>query len=648
MDGSDISHTSIVWWTFVFKPRVSNCSICICVILDGDPMTKILGLSGYYHDSAACLIIDGSIIAACQEERFSRIKHDSSFPSSAIDAVLSIGKISLDEIDAVVFYDKPFLTFERLTETFLYEVPFGFGGFSKIMPLWMKDKLFLKSKLLKCLAKFDSEFPAEKLFFSEHHFSHAASAFYPSPFTDALVLTLDGVGEWACGSIAIGSGNKLEIIKEMRFPHSLGLLYSAFTYYTGFKVNSGEYKVMGLAPYGTPIYSDIILDNLINLNEDGSFSLNLEYFNFTRGLTMVNDKFATLFGEPIRTDENFPVTQFHMDIAASVQHVVETVLVKMATYLRHEYELPNLCLAGGVALNCVANGVLSKLQLFDNIWVQPAAGDAGGSIGAGLGYLHSELNMPRTINKEDSMQGSLLGTSYSDKSIEDCLKEFGVTYTKLYQNSKYQTVSAIIKDGNVVGWFQDRMEFGPRALGARSILADPRRSDMQKKLNLKIKFRESFRPFAPCILEDEEKNYFESVNANPYMLFVSRLKRKYHIDVKPDENKKVGFDKLSVVRSAFPAITHVDYSARVQIVKKKTNPSLHKLLAEFFKKTNCPMLVNTSFNVRGQPIVESPKDALECFLGTEMDYLVLGNFLIAKNDQPEHLAATPHLAFEPD
>tara|TARA_Y100000590_G_C15715465_1_gene1011734 strand:+ start:832 stop:2667 length:1836 start_codon:yes stop_codon:yes gene_type:complete len=603
-------------------------------------LTKILGISAYYHDSAAALIENGDIIYAIQEERFTRKKHDASFPDHAIDCILKSRNISLKEIDYVVFYDKPFLKFERLLETYIANAPFGFKSFKTSMPIWLSEKLFQKSIILKKLKNKFLKFDSNKLLFSEHHFSHAASAFFPSPFEYSLVLTLDGVGEWATTTVSIGKKNKLDIVKEIHFPHSVGLLYSAFTYYIGFKVNSGEYKVMGLAPYGNPIYKKLILEKLIDLKEDGSFRLNQSYFNYTSGLTMTNKKFSELFGNKVRKPETDMLTQFHMDIASSIQAVIEEIILKMVKSLSNEYKISNLCLAGGVALNCVANSKILKSGYFKNIWIQPASGDAGGAIGSALSVWYKELNKPRKINPKDSMKGSFLGQKYSQKEIEQILNKCGAKFKILEDKSIIkETVEALIK-GNAIGWFQGRMEFGPRALGARSIIADPRSDKMQKKLNLKIKYRESFRPFAPSILREEVVNWFDFDIDSPYMLLVADVKKKFRKEMSSTEKKMFGIEKLNIKRSIIPAVTHIDYSARIQTVHKDTNLKYHKLITEFKNKTGCPSLVNTSFNVRGEPIVNSPEDAFKCFMGTELDNLVIGNCFLEKKEQTIELKKT--------
>ncbi len=597
-------------------------------------MKTILGISAFYHDSAAALIKDGEIISACQEERFTRIKHDPSFPSNAIKNIVSEEKISLDQINNVVFYDKPLLKFERLLETYVSYAPKGLRSFNMAMPIWLKEKLFQKEMLLKELNKIDKNFnDRNKLLFAEHHYSHAASAFYPSPFQKAIILTLDGVGEWATSTIAIGEGNKIKILKEIHFPHSLGLLYSAFTYYTGFKVNSGEYKLMGLAPYGRPIYEKLILENLIDLKNDGSYRLNMKYFNYPVGLTMTNKKFENLFGENTRKSEEEKLTQFHMDIAASIQLVIEKIILKITKNIFDEYKIKNLCLAGGVALNCVANGKILKQGLFEKIWIQPAAGDAGGALGASLLAWHNELNNKRIVYSQDMMRGSFLGPKFSDEETKLELEKCSAVFKKFDDNEIYKLTAEKLSEGFVIGWFQGRMEFGPRALGSRSIIGDPRSSKMQKNMNLKIKYRESFRPFAPSILIEDLNDWFELDHESKYMLLVAKIKQKHRINISEKDQELFGIDKLNLKRSSVPAITHVDYSARIQTVSADTNPRYYKLLCEFKEKTNCPILLNTSFNVRGEPLVCTPSDAFRCFMATEMDMLVCENYVMYKKEQ---------------
>jgi carbamoyltransferase len=609
----------------------------------------ILGISAFYHDSAATILVDGKIIAAAQEERFTRKKHDSSYPFNAIEFVLDFAKIKLSDVDQIIFFEKPFLKFERLLETYVAFAPRGFKSFCMAMPVWLKDKLFQKKMLFNELKRNDNNFnDIKKIYFSDHHLSHAASAFFPSPFEEAVVLTADGVGEWATTTVAIGKGNKLEIIKEIHFPHSLGLLYSAFTYYTGFKVNSGEYKLMGLAPYGNPIYEDKIKSKLIDIKEDGSFHLDQSYFNYATGLTMTNKKFENLFGQKVRNPKNEKLTQFHMDIASSIQKVTEDIMIKIAKSLKEEFNISNLCLAGGVALNCVANGKMLKEKIFDNIWVQPAAGDAGGSLGAALALWYIEQNNPRTIDNEDSMQGSYLGPEYLQKEIEKQLDAAGAKYEIFKDEELLEKTSTDIANEEAIGWFQGRMEFGPRALGGRSILGDPRSEKMQKNLNLKVKFRESFRPFAPSILREDLSEWFDLDEDSPYMLMVSNINKDKIIKMTEDQKKLFGIDKLNIKRSEIPAVTHVDYSARIQTVNKKTNEKYFRLIEKFKAKTNCPVLVNTSFNVRGEPIVNTPLDAFNCFMGTNLDKLVIGNCYLDKNNQNQFLKKDYKNEFELD
>ncbi len=612
-------------------------------------MTFILGISAFYHDSAAALIKDGEIIAAAQEERFTRKKHDSGYPENAVNFVLNFAKINLSKVDHIVFYEKPFLKFERLLETYVAFAPKGFASFAKAMPIWLREKLFQKKLIIDYLKLHDKNFKDEnKILFSEHHLSHAASAFYPSPFNDAIVLTADGVGEWATTTVAIGTGDKLEIKKELHFPHSLGLLYSAFTYYTGFKVNSGEYKLMGLAPYGKPKYIDQILNYLIDLKDDGTFILDQKYFNYSTGLTMTNEKFDNLFGNPPRKPEKDKITQFHMDIAASIQYVTEKIMLMLARSLKAEYKLSNLCLAGGVALNCVANGKILNEKIFENIWVQPAAGDAGGSLGAALAYWHIDLKKERKNVTEDNMQGSYLGNSFEEEEIKKTLNEIGAEYKIMTENDIIEKTAIEISNGKAIGWFQGRMEFGPRALGNRSILGDPRSDKMQKNLNLKVKYRESFRPFAPSVLKEDVSNWFELNTDSPYMLFVSNIKSEKIIKITEDEKKLFGIDLLNIKRSEIPAVTHVDYSARIQTVYEETNKKYYKLIKKFKQITNCPVLINTSFNIRGEPIVNTPQDAFNCFMGTELDVLVIGNYYLEKSKQNINLKKDYTKQFELD
>ena len=611
-------------------------------------MKSILGISAFYHDSAACILIDGEIIAAAQEERFTRKKHDPSYPHNAVEFVLDYAKLKLHQIDQIVFFEKPFLKFERLLETYVAFAPKGFLSFSKAMPLWIKEKLFQKNLLFNYLKEHDQNYKSDKnIFFSDHHLSHAASAFFPSPFNEAVILTADGVGEWATTTVAVGKGNKLEIKKEIHFPHSLGLLYSAFTYYTGFKVNSGEYKLMGLAPYGSPIYEDKI-KQLIDIKDDGTFRLNQKYFNYATGLTMTNNKFHNLFGEKPRNSENEKLTQFHMDIAASIQKVTEDIMIKLSKSIRKEYGLKNLCLAGGVALNCVANGKILKENIFENIWIQPAAGDAGGSLGAALALWYDNQSNDRNVNHKDDMKGSYLGPEFTQTEIEKELNSIGAKFDILdYENLISQT-SDHLSNEKAIGWFQGRMEFGPRALGGRSILGDPRSEKMQKTLNLKVKYRESFRPFAPSILKEDLPNWFNLKVDSPYMLLVADVIDEKKIKMTNEQNKLFGIDKLNIKRSEIPAVTHVDYSARIQTVSSITNKPYYDLISKFKEKTGCPVIVNTSFNVRGEPIVNTPKDAFNCFMGTELDYLVIGNCILDKNKQDSKLKKDYTKEFELD
>ena len=611
-------------------------------------MQSILGISAFYHDSAACILRDGQIVAAAQEERFTRKKHDSNYPYHSIEFVLKYANLKLSDVDYIVFFEKPFLKFERLLETYVAFAPKGFVSFAKAMPLWIKEKLFQKNFLFNKLREHDSNYKSDdNIFFSEHHLSHAASAFFPSPFDDAIVLTADGVGEWATTTVSIGKKNKLEIKKEIHFPHSLGLLYSAFTYYTGFKVNSGEYKVMGLAPYGKPIYENKI-KKLIDIKNDGTFRIDQTYFNYATGLTMTNEKFNKFFGQKPRNPESEKITQFHMDVAASIQKVTEDIMINLSKSLRKEYGVKNLCLAGGVALNCVANGKIFKEKIFDNIWVQPASGDAGGSLGAALAFWHLEKGKNRDKNTSDNMKGSYLGNEFSQKEIEESLKALGANYELFEYDTLIENTAELLSKGKAIGWFQGRMEFGPRALGCRSILADPRSDKMQKNLNLKVKYRESFRPFAPSVLNEDVSEWFDIDIESPYMLLVANINPKKIIKMTKEEQNLFGIDKLNVKRSEIPAVTHVDYSARVQTVKKNTNKIYYDLISKFKKKTGCPLLVNTSFNVRGEPIVNTPNDAFNCFMGTGLDYLVIGNFILDKNKQNLNLIKNNYHKFELD
>lgn len=592
---------------------------------------KILGISAFYHDSAAAIVCYGVIIAAAQEERFSRVKHDDRFPEQAIKYCLAEAKLSLSELDFIVFYEKPFLKFERLLETYLSFAPRGFKSFATAMPLWIKEKLLQKKLITKLLGKMEPKANIQaKMLFSDHHQAHAASTFFPSPFAEAIVLTMDGVGEWATTSVSIGKNNSLQCVREIHFPHSLGLLYSAFTYYCGFKVNSGEYKLMGLAPYGQPIYVDLILEKLIDLKPDGSFRLDMQYFDYCVGFTMTNREFNNLFGGSPRTAES-PITQKEKDLAASIQVVLETAVLKLARSLRTEYKIPNLCLAGGVALNCVANGKILKERIFDQIWIQPAAGDAGGALGAALAATYIHANTTRIISKNDSMHGAYLGPAFSTQTIEQSLGNLGAKFTVLSTTELLQQTAKLLAQNLVVGWFQGRMEFGPRALGSRSILANPCDPEMQRNLNLKIKYRESFRPFAPAILAEDLQEWFILKNVSPYMLFTADLS-----DSKRNPN------------SVIPAVTHIDFSARVQTVHRETNPEFYQLLVEFKKLTGCPILINTSFNIRGEPIVCTPEDAFRCFMGTEMDSLIIGNCRLDKSDQDPVLSKSYAHAFALD
>lgn len=611
---------------------------------------KILGISAYYHDSAACLVIDGEIIGAAQEERFTRIKHDPEFPINAIEYCLSEADISASDIDYVVFYDKPFLKFERLFETYLTFAPKGFKSFATSLPVWVKDKLFQKTVIIDALKEHlgkDIDW-SKKLLFSEHHLSHAASAFFPSPFGEAAILTMDGVGEWATTSLALGSGNKLTVKNEIHFPHSLGLLYSAITYYIGFKVNSGEYKVMGLAPYGEPKYAELIKRHLIDIKEDGSFHLDMSYFDYCTDLKMTNKKFDDLFGAPPRKSESI-LTQREMDIASSIQAVTEEIVVKLARGIKKSTGLKNLCLAGGVALNCVANGKLLRENIFENIWIQPASGDAGGAVGAALAAYYLMLNQPRKVNpKKDSMKGAYLGPEYTQKEIEKRLISVGAKFEIVSDKEIIDLTAQALADGLAVGWHQGRMEFGPRSLGARSIIADPRSPSVQKQLNLKVKYRESFRPFAPSVLREDVSSWFQIKNDSPYMLLVADVVKDKQLEMTTDQKKLFGIDKLNIPRSAIPAVTHVDYSARIQTVHKKTNPKYHALISRFKELTGCPVLVNTSFNVRGEPIVCSPEDAFNCLMGTNIDFLVVGNCIMRKEDQNKLLIKDYKNAYELD
>jgi carbamoyltransferase len=610
----------------------------------------ILGVSAYYHDAAACLVRDGEIVAAAQEERFTRKKHDAGFPAHAIAYCLREGGMQPGQIDHVVFYDKPFLKFERLLETYLAYAPKGFLSFVKSLPVWLKDKLFQRAVIEKALRDScgaDVDW-GSRLLFSEHHVSHAASAFFPSPFDDAAILTMDGVGEWTTTSLAIGTGNNLTVLKEIRFPHSLGLLYSAITYYTGFKVNSGEYKVMGLAPYGTPRYAALIKDELVDVKDDGSFALDMSYFDYCTGLTMTNAKFDALFGGPPRLQEA-PLTQREMDLAASVQAVTEDIVLRLASSIAKETKARNLCLAGGVALNCVANGKLLRQGAFESLWVQPAAGDAGGAVGAALAAYHIMLGGARAPRAGiDGMKGSYLGPQYSQDEIESRLRACGAVFVTYADEEAIDLAARGLAGGMAVGWHSGRMEFGPRALGGRSILADPRSASMQKQLNLKIKFRESFRPFAPCVLREDLSEWFDIDKDSPYMMMVADVALDKRREMTPHEDALFGIDKLNVARSSIPAVTHVDYSARIQTVHEETNPRFHRLIERFKAITGCPVLVNTSFNIRGEPIVSSPEDAFRCFMGTELDMLVVGNAVLHKTEQDPALVSNYQARYELD
>ena len=611
-------------------------------------MNSILGISAFYHDSAACILKDGKIIAAAQEERFTRIKHDPSYPYNAIEFVLKYAKLRLSEVDQIVFFEKPFLKFERLLETYVAFAPKGFVSFSKAMPLWIKEKLFQKNLLFNKLKEHDKNYKSdENIFFSDHHLSHAASAFFPSPFDESIVLTADGVGEWATTTVAIGKGNQLDIKKEIHFPHSLGLLYSAFTYYTGFKVNSGEYKLMGLAPYGNPIYEDKI-NQLVDIKDDGTFRLDQDYFNYATGLTMTSHKFHNLFGQKPRNPKHEKLTQFHMDIAASIQKVTEDIMIKLSKSIRKEYNIKNLCLAGGVALNCVANGKILKEKIFDNIWIQPAAGDAGGSLGAALALWHLDQGNWRKINLNDDMKGSYLGPEFTQYQIEEELSSIGAIYESVNYEKLINLTSEHLSNEKAIGWFQGRMEFGPRALGGRSILGDPRSEKMQKNLNLKVKYRESFRPFAPSIIKEDLPNWFNLNVESPYMLLVAEINSNKKIEMTEEQKQLFGIEKLNIKRSEIPAVTHVDYSARIQTVTQKNNKPYYDLISKFKEKTGCPVIVNTSFNVRGEPIVNTPTDAFNCFMGTELDYLVIGNCILDKNKQDPNLKKDYTKEFELD
>ena len=614
-------------------------------------MTAILGLSAYYHDSAAALLVDGEPVAAAQEERFTRKKHDARFPANAVRSVLDQAGIGLDEVDHVAFYDKPFLKFERLLETYVANAPRGFRSFRMAMPVWIREKLFQKDLMARELKRIDPAFdPADRLLFAGHHYSHAASAFYPSPFDEALVLTLDGVGEWATTTVAIGRGSSLEVVKELRFPHSLGLLYSAFTYYAGFRVNSGEYKVMGLAPYGEPRFKDLILDTLMDLKPDGSYRLDQRYFDYATGLTMTNGRFAELFGRPARRPDEEPLEQFHMDLAASIQAVTEEAVLRMTRALAAEYAIPNLCMAGGVALNCVANGKVLRDGAFRDLWVQPAAGDAGGALGAAYAAWHGELGRERRRDPaaRDAMKGAYLGPEFAQPDIEARLTAAGAVFRARPDGAAIEDAADALAEGKAVGWFNGRMEFGPRALGARSILGDPRSETMQKLLNLKVKFRESFRPFAPSVLREDVAEWFDLDRDSPYMLLVDTVRAERRREMTEDEKALFGIEKLNVRRSDIPAVTHIDHSARIQTVHADTNPRYHALISAFKARTGCPIVVNTSFNVRGEPIVCTPEDAFRCFMGTDIELLVIGDAVLRKEDQNPALAEDYKTKYELD
>ena len=596
-------------------------------------MRYIIGISAFYHDSSASLIKNGEIISAVQEERFTRVKNDNAFPFNSIKYLLEENNLTLNQIEAIVFYEKPFLKFERILETYIGFAPHGFKSFCASLPIWIREKLFQKKIIFNNLKKIDDNFnEINKIKFSEHHLSHIASAYYPSKFNEALILTVDGVGEWSTTTVSIAQGNNIEILKEINFPHSIGLLYSAFTYYLGFKVNSGEYKVMGLAPYGKPIFKNIIKEKLIDIKNDGSFRLNMEYFSFATDLVMVNKKFENLFKNKKRSYKNKNLSQFHFNVAASIQLVIEEIILKILNNIFNEYKIENLCLAGGVALNCVLNGKILENTKFNSLWVQPASGDAGGSLGAALAYWHIELKKPKS-NIHDAMKGSLLGPNFKNNEIREQLIELGAIFNEYDDIQVIDIISEEIQNGKVIGWFQGKMEFGPRALGNRSILADPRDDKMQKNLNLKIKFRESFRPFAPTILKEKLFDFFKTKEISPYMSIVSEIKEEIRVKNSDDENEIFGLNKLNQKRSIIPAVTHVDYTSRIQTVDKDINEKFYNLINAFYKKTSVPILVNTSFNVRGEPIVNSPKDAFDCFMGTELDILVIENFILYKNKQ---------------
>ncbi len=610
-------------------------------------MTSIIGISCFYHDSAAVLITNGKIISAVQEERFTRIKHDPSFPVNSINYILKENALELNQIDYICFYEKPFLKFERLIETYVKNSPFGFKSFKLSMPIWIKEKLFQKKHLITELKKIDKKFSKDKLLFSEHHYSHAASAFYPSPFKEAIILTLDGVGEWATTTISIGNENKIKLIKEINFPNSLGLLYSAFTYFLGFKVNSGEYKVMGLAPYGKPKFKDIILDKLIKVYDDGSFEINQKYFNYSTGLTMTNNNFAKLFGI-LKRDSEEELKDIHMDIASSIQEALNEIVIRIIKNLSKEHNIPNLCLAGGVALNCVTNSKILKSKYFKNIWIQPASGDAGGALGSALLTWYFKLNNQREVKSLDSMRGSYLGPNFKQNSIDEELKNNNAIFEVYDYETIIEKTAECLFNNKAIGWFQGNMEFGPRALGSRSIIANPCSENMQKNLNLKIKFRESFRPFAPTILFEDLNDWFDLNIQSPYMLLVADILKKRRLELSEKDKKLEGINKLSRKLSIIPAVTHVDYSARIQTVHKETNQKFHDLICKFKKISGVPIVINTSFNIRGEPIVCTPTDAFRCFMGTDLDYLVIGNSFLSKQSQNKDLLSDYRKQFELD
>jgi carbamoyltransferase len=642
---TDLRRDDRAWGALRYSPGQRSRPLHLHFVLK---LMIILGISALYHDSAAALLRDGEIVAAAQEERFTRKKHDPSFPKHAITYCLMEAGIKADEIDYVAFYDKPFLKFERLLETYVAFAPRGFESFRMAIPVWLREKLFFKDILIKELCKFAPKIRWEdKLRFSEHHLSHAASAFFPSPFEEAAVLTMDGVGEWATTSLAIGRGNSLEVVKEIHFPHSLGLLYSAFTYYTGFKVNSGEYKVMGLAPYGQPRYLQKIFDHLVDLKADGSFRLDQDYFNYCTGLTMTSQKFHDLFGGPPRVPGE-PLTQHHMDLAASVQAATEEIVLRLTRSIRQETGINNLCLAGGVALNCVANGKVIRDNNFDGLWVQPAAGDAGGALGAALAVQHIHLGQVRIVDGRDKMRGSYLGPQFKQADIEKRLTAVGAKFRVVSDAELFEEAATAMSNGKALGWFQGRMEFGPRALGGRSILADARSPTMQSILNLKVKYRESFRPFAPSVLREDVADWFELDGDSPYMLLVADVVKNRRCKMSEAEVQLFGIEKLNIRRSEIPAVTHIDYSARIQTVHADTNPRYYALIKSFKQQTGCPVIVNTSFNVRGEPIVCTPEDAFRCFMGTEIEVLAIGNCLLIKDEQNEQLRQNYTNIFEQD